>query len=222
MAFRTRARRLLPLIFLVSVLARGPAAAAGTPEALRLVDRLLDRLAQCRDYQCRITSYERQGDHEEERTFRLFVKEERLVRVQVLAGRGKGSEAVLDAQGRVRGRKGGLLKAFARTLEPDDRRIRSLRGQPFWEAAGHYFLKDLRGRMAQPGTVCEVEREGEPPGLARLVVQRAPATCETYWVDLGQMHVLRGEVLESGRLVQRFAVRGIKENAGLSDAFFCF
>jgi hypothetical protein len=86
----------------------------------------------------------------------------------------------------------------------------------------HYFLKELRMRMAQPGTACEVEWEGEPPELARLVVQRAPATRETYWVDLGQMCVLRGEVLESGRLVQRFAVREIKENAGLSDAFFCF
>jgi hypothetical protein len=127
MAYGTRARNLLPLIVLVAVLLRGPAAAAGTPEGLRLVDRLLDHLAQCRDYQCRVTAYERQGDQEEERTFRLFVKEERLVRIQVLAGRGKGSEAVLDAQGRVRGRKRGLLTAFARTLQPDDRRIRSLR-----------------------------------------------------------------------------------------------
>jgi outer membrane lipoprotein-sorting protein len=222
MAYGTRARNLLPLIVLVAVLLRGPAAAAGTPVGLRLVDRLLDHLGQCRDYQFRVTAYERQGDQEEERTFRLFVKEERLVRIQVLAGRGKGSEAVLDAQGRVRGRKRGLLKTFATTLKPDDRRIRSLRGQPFWELACHHFLKELRARVAQPGTACEVEWEGEPPGLARLVLQRAPATRETYWVDLGQIHVLRGEDLESGRLVQRFAVSEVKENAGLSDAFFCF
>ena len=43
-----------------------------------------------------------------------------MVRIRVLQGRGKGSEAVMDARGRVRARKSGLLKPFARTLRPDD------------------------------------------------------------------------------------------------------
>lgn len=53
---------------------------------------------------------------------------------------------MLNAHGRVRGQKGGLLKIIGRTLEPDDNRIRSLRGNPFWEAAWYNLPNELRAR----------------------------------------------------------------------------
>src|SRR5215212_9183901 len=121
---------LFQILFAISLvgLVPGPATAGGTHEALELIDRMQDRLSRCQDYQYMVNSFERKGDREEKRSYRLFVKDERLMRVKVVEGRGKGSEATVDGKGRVRGRKGGLLKPFAQTLKPTDDRIRSLRG----------------------------------------------------------------------------------------------
>src|SRR5438270_760205 len=92
-----------------------------------------------------------------------------LPRTELPVSRPRAAAAV-DARGRVRGRRGGLLKAFAETLKPEDRRIRSLRGVPFWEAACHNFLKDLRLRIAEPGTQSEVEPDPEQPGRLVLIL----------------------------------------------------
>jgi len=200
----------------------GHAMAAEAGEALRLVDRLQERLAQCRDYQCLITSFERKGGKEEERTYRLYVKDSQLVRVRILAGRERGSEAARDASGRIRARQTGMLKAFAKTLEPEDERLRSLRGTPFWEAACHHFLKELRLRMAQPGTRCTVEPDTAQSGLLLLTIDPPGLAQEKVWVDPEMLHVVRGERFEAGALVHRFTVREVKENVGLGEGFFSF
>jgi outer membrane lipoprotein-sorting protein len=212
----------LVLLLLLALSLPCPATNNSMAEALQWIDRLQERLAHCRDYQCLVTSYERKGCKQEERSYRLFVKDSRLVRVKVTDGRGKGSEAVLEADGRIRGRKGGLLKNFAQTLKPDDDRIRSLRGTPFWNAACHNFLKELRVRLTQPGTQCELEPDTEQVGRLLLVVNRPGSTREKYWIDPQKMHVMKGEVYEEGLLVQEFAIREVKENLGLNDDFFSF
>jgi hypothetical protein len=143
------------------------------------------------------------------------------VRIKVVAGRGRGSEAIWDAQGGVRARKGGLLKAFAVTLRPDDPRVRSLGGSPFWEVAYHRFLQDLRERLTQPGTTCEVGPDRERPGLLQLAVRRAGVR-ERYWVDSGRMFVVAGERFEGDERVCRFSVSDIRENVGLKPGFFRF
>jgi hypothetical protein len=223
-----RARRWLPLcltvfsILFLSLLTVGGAAAAGTPEALQWVDRLQERLSQCHDYQYLVCSFERRGEQKESRSYRLFAKDSRLVRIRVVDGRGKGSEATLDPKGRVRGRKGGLLKPFAQTLKPDDDRLRSLRGTPFWDCACHNFLKELRARMTLPGTHCEIEPDRDQPAQLLLTVERPGAARERYWIDTHQMHIVRGETFEGDLLVQEFSIRELKENVGLNDDFFSF
>jgi outer membrane lipoprotein-sorting protein len=222
MAFSIKRRPAVLVFACLSALTVCRIAAGDAAEAVRLVDRMENRLVQCRDYQYLLTSYERKGDLQEERTYRFYVKDARLVRIKIVAGRGKGSEAILDAQGRVWGRKGGLLKAFPRTLSPDDRRICSLCGTPFWDAACHNYLKALRARMAQAGMQCEVGPDREQPGLLLLEVQRSDAPREKYWIDPQLLHIVKGEVFEGDVLVRRFAVSEIKENVGLRDTFFSF
>jgi outer membrane lipoprotein-sorting protein len=204
------------------LLAPGHVSAADGGDALRLIERLQSRLAGCRDYQYRIDGYERRGDREEERSFRLYVKDGRLVRIQVIAGRGRGSEAVLNARGQVRARKGGMLKAFPRTLRPDDRRVCSLRGVPFWDAVCHNFLRELECRMTRPGVLCQLGPDRERPGMLLLSLQSPTGTRERYCIDPKLMHVVRGEVFEGDLLVQRFEIDDIRENVGLSDSFFAF
>jgi outer membrane lipoprotein-sorting protein len=197
-------------------------ATAGSHEALQLIDRLQERVSQCHDYQYLVNSFERRGEKKEERSYRLFAKDEKLVRIKVVRGRGKGSEATLDSKGRVRGRKGGLMKPFAQTLKANDDRVRSLRGTPFWEAACHNFLKNLRARATAPGTQCDVEADKEQPGQLVLTMRRGGAACERYWIDSRQMHLVRGELFEGDVLVQEFCIRELKENVGLNDDFFSF
>jgi outer membrane lipoprotein-sorting protein len=200
----------------------GQTSAGGTHEALQLIDRMQDRLSQCRDYQYVMSSIERKGNREEKRSYRMFVKDERLVRIKVVEGRGKGSEAAVDAKGRVRGRKGGLLKPFAQTLKPTDDRIRSLRGTPFWEAACHNFLKELRARIGEPGTQCDLQPDREQPGHVVLTVSRNGVTRERYWIDTHGLHMVKGELFEGDLQVQEFCIRDVKQNVGLDDDFFSF
>jgi outer membrane lipoprotein-sorting protein len=190
--------------------------------AVDLIGKLQGHVAQCQDLQYDVTCYERKGDQQEERSYRFFVKGDRLVRIRVLQGRDKGSEAVIDTHGRVRARKSGLLKSFARTLRPDDPRVCSLRGKPFWETACPNFLQELRRRMTQQDTECELALDPDQPALTLLKLQLPGGVRERYWIDSQTMHLTKGEVFEGGLLVHRFTIPNIRENAGLSDSFFSF
>ena len=81
-------------VILLALLLAAPAG-AGSHEALQLIDRLQERVSQCHDYQYLVQSFERKGEKKEERSYRLFAKDEKLVRIKVVGGRGKGSEATL-------------------------------------------------------------------------------------------------------------------------------
>jgi hypothetical protein len=191
-------------------------------DPMHCMDRLQERIAGCHDYQYDVESYERLGVREERRNYRLFVKDCRLVRIKVTAGRGNGSEAAMTADGKIRGRKGGILKAFDRSLKPDDQRVRSLRGIPFWDAAAHNYLQALRDRMSRPHAQCTVEAASDPPGSLRLVVRQASGDWEQYWIETPEMRVVRGEVFEAGRMVVRYVIRHVRENVGLTEKFFSF
>jgi hypothetical protein len=205
-------------LFILSL--TGSTAAESDP--LQCLECLLERIAQCKDYQYRVTCYERDGKRKEERTYALYVKDARMVRVKIIAGRGRGSEALLDAHGRVWGRKGGLLKPFVQSMSTDDRRVRSLRGTAFWESAAHNYLRALRERMALPTSRCTIERDREQSGTLRLVVDEPGALREEYWIDTEPLRLRQGEVHEGGELVMRFVLQDMRENVGLSDGFFCF
>jgi outer membrane lipoprotein-sorting protein len=212
----------LALVLAPAVLAPVRGTTAGTGRAVELIEALQEHAAHCLDYQYDLASYARKGDQQEEQCCRFFGKGDRLVRVRVLQGRGRGSEAVMDAEGRVRARKGGLLKAFARTLRPDDPRVCNLRGMPFREAACPHYLQALRLRITQQGSECELGRDPEQPALVVLTLHRPGGIQERYWIDPQGMHLVRGLELEGELLVHRFTVSNIRENAGLSDSFFAF
>jgi outer membrane lipoprotein-sorting protein len=196
------------------------AAVAGDCLAVQWVDRIQARLAGCKDYQYQVSCYERKGTTEERRCYRLFVKDGRLVRITVLAGRGKGSEAALDAQGQIHGHKGGLLKSFSKTLRADDPRICSLRGTPFWEAAAHNYLSRLARRMLEPEAKCETS-ETETSGCLRIALIRNNCR-EQYWIDTRQLLLTKGEIYEGNQLVEQFEIDSVRENVGLTDKFFTF
>jgi outer membrane lipoprotein-sorting protein len=198
------------------------ATAASAHRSVELIDRLQEHVARCQDVQYDVASYEREGNRQEERSYRFFVKGARMVRIQVLQGRGKGSEAVMDAQGRVQARKGGLLKPFARTLPLDDPRVRSLRGAPFWEAACPSFLKALRLRLIQPDSRCELAPDPAQPSLTLLTLHRPGGNEERYWIDPQGLHLLKGELFEGDLLVDRITIANIRENVGFTDSFFSF
>src|SRR3954453_5171867 len=64
-------------LLVLPLLSASRAPAAGPPEALQLIDRLQERMSQCRDYQYLVDSFERKGDQKEKRSYRLFVKDSR-------------------------------------------------------------------------------------------------------------------------------------------------
>jgi outer membrane lipoprotein-sorting protein len=220
-------RGLFPAAGAVAVLIAGlfgvvGKSAADTNEGLRLLDSLRQRLDQANDYQCVATSYVRRGDREQERTYRLSVKDERMVRLKIVSGPGAGSEVTRDASGRIRGRRGGLLKSFAQTMQPDDPRLRCLDGTPFWEATGEQILRNLRQAAAQPGTRCEVRPATDAPGLVTMCLCQPGAAERKVWIDPRQCCVTRLEEYQGGALVRHLTVQELHTNVGLRDDYFSF
>jgi outer membrane lipoprotein-sorting protein len=84
------------------------------------------------------------------------------------------------------------------------------------------FLKALRIRVTQSGTECERGPDTDQPAQILMDLHQPGAIRERYWIDSQRMHLVKGELFEGDRLVHRFAIFDIRENVGLSDAFFSF
>lgn len=86
-------------------------------------------------YICVYESYQKKGKEEDKRKYFVEFKKPLWIRLKVLEGKDKGSEALYNPEKKiVRGRKGGMLKGIVLTLSPDDKRVISLRGFRIYHA----------------------------------------------------------------------------------------
>lgn len=180
---------------------------------------------QVQDYHCKMRSRNRLGDQKDEKKTEFWFKRPHQVRMLVTDGEKKGSTLTRDANGKIKGKTGGLLGVVSVTLGEDDERITNLRGRKFYLADFGTILKEFvegsaKGRKltALPdetfnNVLCSVlEMSGKDP--------RSAVTRDLIYVDKENGLILCRKQYEGNTLVNEVAWWDIEVNVGLGDDLF--
>ncbi len=202
-------------------LARAAAPAPTSPE--ELMRRVEARFRAIEDYQCLADLECRLGEKSESGSYQIWFKQPQCLRVKVLRGRSRGSDVVVDEQGKISGRKGGLLKPFVIRLRPDDSRIRSLTGMPltqfdlgkfcrrFWEQSGR---PDARTQLTP------ARGGGDSHEVSLTYAADGARMREIYRIDPFTLSVQEAEIYRDNVRTDRVVFRDIRFNTGVRDGFF--
>lgn len=195
---------------------------AATPDSV--VTGFERAIAALDDYQCRVQEYAWQGSVSEAKVINFYFKKPRLIRVDVLTSNKRGdagSVGVLRGDGKVVGRRGGLLGAFAFTFDKHDPLVATVRGASFDEI-------DLRG-LAERFRRHLTEGSGsllEAPGVYELVLEPRSGqftggmTREVLRLSTDTFLPLSADSYEGARIVEHAAWMSFILNAGLPAALF--
>ena len=134
------------LFLFPSISALTQAQETGDPPFLSIdgiIDKVTDNYAKVENFQCALDKFERLDDKTDYRTYRYFFMKPRLIRMEIIKGKNRGAVAVFK-DGKVKARKGGLLKPFRMTYEPEDETVTSLRGRTILESDWQNIIDKLR------------------------------------------------------------------------------
>jgi outer membrane lipoprotein-sorting protein len=184
------------LTLLGATLLATPAVHAQEPsDRARLHQQLQQRVSGIHSLSWLEEAWERKGSKTETSRERGTWSKDGPVRLEVLAGRGKG--AVVTVQGdAVTVQLPSMLKAFKRHYRISDPAVRSLRGHSPAEAG---FMPDLAALLQRWDTV-NVRRSGRE---VELVFPRGPGLVEHIWLSSETLVPSRLEIMEGGGLVER-------------------
>lgn len=127
-------RAYLSIIFLFLSLSLAASEELAAIEVILLFGENLERLS---DYQCRMYEWSVKGKKEEIRYINFYYRAPRLIRMDIIKGNRSGdtgSIGVLREDGKVRGRKGGILSPFAVTVDKNSALATTIRGVTFDES----------------------------------------------------------------------------------------
>lgn len=187
--------------------------------------RVEERLKALKDYECEVETDSRLGEKREVVRMRLWAKQPAMLRVKVLEGKERGSEICIGPSGKIKGRKGGIFKAFVLSLEPDDSRMKSLRGLPLTALEWSGSLKWLREKAAVPEAMLSLTSRPEATGPYEVVVvyrEGERVLREAYRFDPDLWILTEGEIYENELLVDRVVFRNVRLNPGLEEQWFRF
>jgi outer membrane lipoprotein-sorting protein len=190
-----------------------------------LLNGLKDKWASIQDYHCKLRSRNRLGDQKDEKKMEFWFKQPQQIRTEILDGEKKGSVLTRDADGKIKGKKGGVLGLVSVTLGEDDERIRNLRGRKFYYAdwgsvVKEYFAYHKEGCKF---TVLPDEKfNGVPCHVlqADLTKPKERVTRDQIWVDAKNNLILCRKQFEGEVLVNEVAWWDIELNTGIPDGTF--
>lgn len=219
--------RLLPLVLCAGCLtflqAPGVRSAAATAEtAESVLARAESRFAALKDLECFVESETRLGKKQEGGTFHFWFRKPAMLRIHVTKGKTRGSDLVIDEAGKVRGRKGGLLKPFVISLSQSDKRLRNIRGFPVMDLPWSTFYRKVRERAARPGArLTLAERpDATPHQLTLRYVEAGKRMREEYRIDPELWVLTEAVCFEDEVCVDRVTFRDIRLDPGLEPKFF--
>lgn len=198
------------------------AASALTPQSvLQAFEKMVTAV---RDYQCRMWEYCFQGNEYEERTIDFYFKRPRFIRMDVLEGNrfaDAGSSAVYRNDGRVTGRKGGVLALFPVTVDKRNPQATTIRGLTIDQGDMLAMVESMRSHLADctctlsvSGTVYELAFEPRSPasigGVTREVIR----------LDAATLLPVSSDSWEGSRIVQHVHWDHFILDAGLPDELF--
>ncbi len=196
---------------------------APTPE--NLLDSLKKKWGSIQDYQTMMRSRNRLGEQKDEKKFLFSFKKPHQVRTEITEGDKKGSVITRDANGKIRGKKGGVLGIVAITLAEDDERVTNLRGRKFYLADWGSVIKEYY-EGAKKGWKLSVLPDENFNGSDCYVLQmegsdpKSAVTRDVIWIDKANSLVLCRKQFEGQTLVNEVVWWDIHLNVGLDDSLF--
>ncbi len=217
-------RSLIGLMALMLLLSPLPPSFADPPTPQSIIESFLALYASVSDYQCRMYENCRQGDNYEERTINLYFKKPRFIRMDILKGNrfaDTGSIGVYKNDGRVTGRKGGLLSIFAITVDKHDPQATTVRGLAFDEGDLQATLEKMQSYLAESACtltvgadVYELIFEPRDPSRNRGVSK------DIVRLDAATLLPVSSDSFEGNHVVQHAQWSSYILNAGLPDQLF--
>ena len=209
---------LLCLLFPLPIFGADPPAIQSTVEAFRA---MYESIA---DYQCRMYEYCRQGSRYEERTMNIYFKKPRFIRMDILKGNrfgDTGSIGVYRNDGRVTGRKGGLLSFLIITVGKHDPQATTIRGLAMDQSDLQATLEKMQFHLAQ--SACTLVTSGDT--IEMIFEPRDPSrnggvTKDIIRLDAATLLPVSSDSFEADRLVQHAEWSSYILNAGLPDQLF--
>lgn len=209
---------LLPLTLLVLL----PAAPRAEEElsADALMRRADARFQQLQDYECDADTECRLGSKTESTGLHIWFRKPRLMRIKVMRGKNKGSEVVMGRDGKIRARKGGVLKFISVRLKPNDRRLRNLRGTPLTRLHWENFYAEYRRHADLPGARTAARRAPGGHEITLTYSSNGTSVREVFRIASDTWTLTEGQMFENGTMVDGVRFRNFRFNAGLQDRFF--
>ena len=176
------------------------------------------------DYQCRMYENCRQRSSYEERTMNIYFKRPRSIRMDILKGNrfaDTGSIGVYKNDGRVTGRKGGLLSFIAINVDKHDPQATTIRGLAFDQSDLQATLEKMQFHLAESACALAVGA-----GIYELVFEpRDPSrnggvTKDIVRLDAATLLPASSDSFEGSQLVQHAQWSSYILNAGLPDQLF--
>lgn len=217
-------RRLTVLTALLFILFPLTLSFADPPTPQSIVEAFQVRYELISDYQCRMYEHCRQGSRYEERTMNIYFKRPRSIRMDILKGNrfgDTGSIGVYKNDGRVTGRKGGLLSFLVITVDKHDPQATTIRGLAFDQSDLQATLEKMQFHLAE--SACTLAMGA---GIYEMVFEpRDPSrsggvTKDIIRLDAATLLPVSSDSFEGGRLVQHAEWFSYIINAGLPDQLF--
>ncbi|MDQ6780755.1 MAG: hypothetical protein M3Z37_06340 [Candidatus Eremiobacteraeota bacterium] len=169
-------------------------------------------------YDCTITAHEVKGDTVQDRVYHYSFSKPLDTRAEIVAGDGRGSLGIWRGGDRVRGHRGGLLRAFTLNVPLNSHLATTLRGATFAQTNLGAILQHLR-------SVASAVHLNEDAEDVRLTVKiDDPATTggitkEIFYFGKGYLPV-KYEQFEGDRLVNRVEYSDMKIDVVFPPRYF--
>lgn len=157
----------------------------------------------------------------------FWFKKPRLMRLKVTAGSRAGSVAVLEKNGKVKARMGGVLKLFIVNLPLNSNLLKSPNGYPFADSDYVSLAKETKKFLAAGCTSLVSENPLSVDSQSRKVyvleISKNGVAAEPYkraYIDSHLIVPVEWFDYEDGRLLAHTVWHDFKPNQGLSDELF--
>lgn len=189
--------------------------------------KMKERFEQIETYQCLFEAFTAKGEKTKVVISRYFFKKPKMVRMEILKGKHKGT-VLLYKPHKVRLKLGkGILSLFSFTLEPEDKRLIDLRGHGLHQSDwGWYIDQHIPLLELTDSTFSGEETVDGRNTLVYMLSSKDPEktkfiTKETLWVDKEEFIPVKYVQYDSeGIIIQSSRHRDIEINIDLKDDLF--
>jgi len=188
----------------------------------QVINRLSDNYAKLDNFQCLLTKFERLGSKTDLRVYKYSFMKPRIIRMEIIKGKNKGSTAVYK-NGSVRARHGGIFKPFVATCKITDRMVTSLRGGTITESDWLSIVDKLKAYRQDNKLKIEGirERGGRKAYLLAIDgLDEDGITARKLWIDASSFLPVASETYEGKILVNSMDYSDIALDIKMPDGLF--